>query len=114
MHSVPQEAQISRLQLLASSIGMARSQSATLISRQVLQKRQGGARGIAAMQQEALVTQLLQKDQLAEAVAAVQQDIASVNRQQSLIENMCKGSSSARHHTFDAAGNMSSSDADLG
>ena len=74
----------------------------------------GGARGIAAMQQEALVTQLLQKDQLAEAVAAVQQDIASVNRQQRVIENMCKGSSSARHHTFDAAGNMSSSDADLG
>ena len=38
------------------------------------------------MQQEALVTQLLQDDQLAEAVATVQQDVASINRQQGLIE----------------------------
>ncbi len=45
-----------------------------------------GARGTAAMQQEALVTQLLQDDQLAEAVATVQQDVASINRQQGLIE----------------------------
>ena len=39
------------------------------------------------MQQEALVTQLLQKDQLAEAVAVLQQDVASVNRQQGLTED---------------------------
>lgn len=87
MQSVPQEAQVGVLQQLAPSIGVAHSQPESNSHEQAgAAEASGGARGTAAMQQEALVTQLLQEDQLAEAVAAVQQDVASVNRQQSLIE----------------------------
>ncbi len=87
MQSLPQEAQVSRLQQLAPSIGIAHSQPECNSHQQAgAAGASAGARGTAALQQEALVTQLLQKDQLAEAVAAVQQDVASVNRQQSLIQ----------------------------
>lgn len=88
MQSVPQEAQVSRLQQLAPSLGMARSQPECNCRQQAgAAEAAGGARGTAAMQQEALITQLLQKDQLAEAVAVLQQDVASVNRQQGMIED---------------------------
>ena len=87
MQSVPQEAQVGVLQQLAPSLGMARSQPECNSRQQAgAAEATGGARGTAAMQQEALVTQLLQDDQLAEAVATVQQDVASINRQQGLIE----------------------------